>query len=557
MNPARDETALRLADAAWAARLFARDPHGLQAVVLRARAGPLRDRWLALLRATLPPGAPFRRLPPGSDTDRLTGGLDLEATLAAGRPVPAAGLLAEADGGILVVPMAERLAATHAALLAAVLDAGAIHLERHGLSCRRPARLGLVLLAEGDEPVPAILAERAALWLDLEGFRANAPLEPDALDALGPDVSLAEAAAALTEAAAACGIASLRPALMALRLARLAARGGGLRRGHLERVARLVLAPRAQRRPEPAQESPPPRPPADGADKEGRPLPDLLVEAVATALPPGLLSAFAAKAQGRSAGGDPARGRARAGLRGRPAGSRPGLPGNGRRLALSDTLQAAAPWQRLRAPPRPPLRFRLHRDDLRIQRVEPPAATTAVLVVDASGSAAAERLAEAKGAAEWLLAESYVRRTEVAVVAFRGQEAQLLLPPTRSLTRARRAIAGLPGGGGTPLAAGLELARRLAAAERRRGRTPLVVALTDGRANVALDGRTGREPARADAWRVAALLRAEGVATTVIDISARPRPEAAELAAALGARHLALPRAEPHRIAAALREDRG
>ena len=101
------------------------------------------------------------------------------------------------------------------------------------------------------------------------------------------------------------------------------------------------------------------------------------------------------------------------------------------------------------------------------------------------GSSALHRLAEAKGAVELLLADCYVRRDSVAVLAFRGRSAELLLPPTRSLVRAKRSLAELPGGGGTPLAAGIDAARELAFAVRRRGDTAVVVVLSDGRANLA------------------------------------------------------------------------
>jgi magnesium chelatase subunit D len=92
--------------------------------------------------------------------------------------------------------------------------------------------------------------------------------------------------------------------------------------------------------------------------------------------------------------------------------------------------------------------------------------TTTIFVVDASGSAALHRLAEAKGAVELLLADCYVRRDRVAMLAFRGKGAELMLPPTRSLVRAKRSLAGLPGGGGTPLAAGMDAAARTRAGLR-------------------------------------------------------------------------------------------
>ncbi|PZQ18831.1 MAG: magnesium chelatase, partial [Sphingopyxis macrogoltabida] len=172
--------------------------------------------------------------------------------------------------------------------------------------------------------------------------------------------------------------------------------------------------------------------------------------------------------------------------------------------------------------------------------------------VDASGSSALARLAEAKGAVELLLAESYVKRAEVAVVAFRGTMAELLLPPTRSLARARRSLAELPGGGGTPLAAGLNAAREIAESARARGRTPFVVVLTDGRANIAADGSAAREAAERDAIAAAGAIGAAGIASAFVDISARPRPEGARLAREMGARYLPLPRADAAAMHAAV-----
>ncbi|NKC33979.1 VWA domain-containing protein, partial [Falsiroseomonas selenitidurans] len=238
-------------------------------------------------------------------------------------------------------------------------------------------------------------------------------------------------------------------------------------------------------------------------------------------------------------------------------GTRTGPLRGGARIALLDTLRAAAPWQALRRAERaagPPIRVRA--EDIRLLRFRQPRASTAIFAVDASGSAALARLAEAKGAVEMLLADCYARRDQVAVVAFRGRTAELLLPPTHSLVRARRSLAGLPGGGATPLAAGLEAALALAQATTRRGRTPLLVLLTDGRANIARDGTAGRARAEADALGLAAGLRAAGLASLLVDMAARPQPFARQLAAAMGGRYLALPAAAPARLSAAVAEAR-
>jgi magnesium chelatase subunit D len=172
-----------------------------------------------------------------------------------------------------------------------------------------------------------------------------------------------------------------------------------------------------------------------------------------------------------------------------------------------------------------------------------PRTTTTIFAIDASGSQAMHRLAEAKGAVELLLADCYARRDKVAVIGFRGRAAEVLLAPTRSLVRAKRQLAGLPGGGGTPLASGIDAAHALAASVRRAGATPLVVLLTDGRANVARNGQPGRPEAQADALAAARQLGASGVATLLIDTSPQAQPAAQALASALRARCVALPHA--------------
>ena len=177
---------------------------------------------------------------------------------------------------------------------------------------------------------------------------------------------------------------------------------------------------------------------------------------------------------------------------------RRGDPGGNARLNLIATLRAAAPWQGCggRDAMRPAdARVHVRREDFRVTRFKQRSETTALFVVDASGSAALHRLAETKGAVELLLADCYVRRDSVAVIAFRGRGAELLLPPTRSLVRASAAWPNCRAGG-TPLAAGIDAAALLAETIRRRGCTPLIVLLTDGRANIAPRWHAGPSPRR-------------------------------------------------------------
>lgn len=553
--------------ACLAAALVALDPAGT-GVVVRARPGPVREAWLARLRTLLGPDVTVTRLPAAIADDALLGGLDLPATLRTGRPVAQPGLLARSHGGVMVVPMAERLSPGVAARIAQALDTGTVEVARDGVAVRQPARFGLVLLDEGeggDEALPACLADRAAIHLDLDaippGALAATPAPPDLAAAGAARPALPEdGPETLCALAARLGIAALRAPLLALRVARLHAALAGrnvVTDVDLAAAVALVLVPRARVWPEEAAATPPEPPAPEGGEAgPGRSETsdeDRVLAAAATSLPPGLLARLVAGEGPRTRSPGAGRsGATAAARRGRPVGARPGDPRRGR-LALIETLRAAAPWQRLRRGAGA-ARLRITADDLRIRRLVQRRETTTIFAVDASGSAALERLAEAKGAVESLLAECYVRRDRVALVAFRGAGADLVLAPTRSLVRAKRALAALPGGGATPLAAGIEAAGRLAAAERRGGRSPVVLILTDGRANIARSGQPGRAQAGADALAAARLLAREGTRALVIDTAARPQDAARTLAAAMDARYLAMPQADAARLTRAVRE---
>ncbi|MCA3280402.1 MAG: magnesium chelatase subunit D [Roseomonas sp.] len=562
--------------------LLAVDPYGLGGAVLRGPADPLRDEWLEALRKMMPQGAPWRRVPIGIADSRLLGGLDLTASLSSGRPIAQRGLLAESDGGVVTLPMAERVEGQTIARIAAVMDQGALKVAREGVAFTEAARFAVIALDEGaseEEQVAEALSDRLAFhvsipshglkritsaipqWDDIQAARQLA-----AHVSIPPDLPQAFCAAAL-----ALGILSLRAPVFALRCARAAAALAGRTEVAAEDAAlaaQLVLAPRARQMPEaPAEEQPPvpdpqqqENPMSDKDQSQDQPsLEDLVLAAVQANLPPRLLAGLgvAARQMARQAAQSGKSGMMRrSAQRGRPIGTRPAAWRAGLRLALVETLRVAAPWQEYRRREKPHHAALVHirREDVRIRRYKQNSETTTIFLVDASGSAALHRLAEAKGAVELLLSDCYVRRDRVAVIAFRGRGAEVLLEPTHSLVRAKRSLAALPGGGGTPLSAGIAAGYAMAEASRKRGQTPVIVALTDGRANVARDGMGGRAMAEAEALDVARLFKISGISSLLIDTAPRPQPFSRDLASAMGARYVPLPFADAARMSAAVRD---
>jgi magnesium chelatase subunit D len=564
-------------DAVTAAQLFAIDPAGTGGVLVRSRAGPVRDRWVTILRAALPISQPLKHLPLHIADGRLLGGLDLNATLLAGRPVAERGLLADAHGGVLMVAMAERLPSATAVHITAAMDARETIMERDGLSLRMPARFGVIALDEGldDEFAPESLGDRLGFHVDLNEIPIREAddfaIDREEILAAGDRLSMlktsAEQIEAMCTAAAALGIVSLRAPMLALRAACASAAlsaHDAVDKDDIALAARLVLAPRAlvfpQEQVPEHPEQPQERPPSEAADDDksdtgnpdiDRALDEVILAAVQAALPPDVLAALrgpSMRRRGRSQG--KAGALQKSNKRGRPGGVSHGELRGGAKLNVIETLRAAAPWQPLRRreaaatsePSRPHILIR--KDDFRVSRFKQRTDTTTIFVVDASGSAALHRLAEAKGAVELLLADCYIRRDQVALIAFRGSAAQLLLPPTRSLARAKRCLAGLPGGGGTPLAAGLDAAFALSDSIRRKGQTPTVIVLTDGRANIGRDGGQGRSRAEEDAISAARQLRAAGIAAVLVDTSPRPGISGETFAREMGARYLPLPHAD-------------
>ena len=530
-----------------AVALAALDPEGLGGVVLRSRPSPARDALLRLANG-LRGGAPTR-LSPQTLGEDLDGGIDLAATLQAGTLRYRTGLLQRKDAA-LVLTMAERTTPLVAGRLAQALDRG---LPR-----------GLIALDEGaeeEEALPRALADRLAFRVTLDGI-ALADIEPQPVfrAAIAPS-EVRHAAAdleSLTHLAGALGIAGLRAPLFALRAARAnaaLARRGRVAGEDLETAAALILAHRATCLPQEAPAPPEPEapPPEPDAPSEVQDIPqDMLLEAVLAALPAGMLDALQA-GQNRQAKGAGHGVRRTGNRRGRPLPARGAAARGSARIDLIASLRAALPWQTIRrqqAPDGPLVRIRP--SDLRAKRYESHSDRLLIFAVDGSGSAALARLGEAKGAVELLLGEAYARRDHVALIAFRQTGAEVLLEPTRSLVQTKRKLAALPGGGGTPLAAGLLEASAMAERARRRGLAPVIVTLTDGRANVALDGSVNRARAAQDAQDLAAEIRALGHPSITIDTSTRPEPALRQLSQRMGGRYVALPRADARALSEAV-----
>ncbi|MEL7166765.1 MAG: magnesium chelatase subunit D [Pseudomonadota bacterium] len=528
-----------------ALQLLTIDPVHLGGAVIRMRAGPARDALLEDYGATVP----MRKVPLNIADEQLFGGVDLAATLSAGHVVRGQGLFVEPCGAIL--PMSERCPPDLAAKLAQLMDQSLIK--------------GILALDEGieaEEAVPESLADRVAFHLAPEG---RMPLDWTVTqpDPGGAKVSGITAIQHLTELAATFGIASMRAPLFALQAARAHALLYGrtyLTAADIETAAMLVYPHRATQLPEAEEEHSSDDAPArdkdapDEATAEHAMLDtDMLIDAVQALLPAGVLERMGQSKAARAAKGNGAGRKRRSNRRGRPLPSRPGKLNGNARIDLIGTLRAAAPWQPVRRksqPERPGLLIRP--SDIRVRRYQQHSDRLLIFSVDASGSAAMARLGEAKGAIEMLLADAYASRDHVALISFRGIKAETLLSPTRSLVQTKRQLSGLPGGGGTPLAAGLESAMHLAAQSQSHGMTPTIIVLTDGRANVALDGSPGRGSAAQDATTIAHAIRAQGTDALVIDTGNRPAPALRDLSGALDGAYIALPRADAARVSAAV-----
>jgi len=188
------------------------------------------------------------------------------------------------------------------------------------------------------------------------------------------------------------------------------------------------------------------------------------------------------------------------------------MPREGKDIAIDATIRAAAPYQRFREGDNA---IKVQSQDIREKERVRKTSAVVMFVVDASGSmGAVRRMESAKGAVLSMLMDSYQKRDKIGMVAFKGNDAELLLPPCSSVDQAMNRLSELPTGGRTPLSAGLSKGLQLLQSEMRKDREakPMMVLISDGRANVSLGGKI-----RDEIREISERTKEAGVHTIVID----------------------------------------
>ena len=575
-------------DANIVAALVAINPRGLKGICLKGQFGPVRDAWLSYFSDLCAPTARLIKAPANLVAEQLMGSLDIEATLNQGSLVLSQGLLEKAQGNFLLLSMAERMDTQVLALISQALDSGNLQGSEFGVIALDESE------AAGDRFSPRMMDRLAfEVYLDqfsLADMKENLAIHVDDIQSaktlLPRVVCSIDFIEVLTKSALKIGIGSFRANQFAVETAKTLAALRGLQEVGQDEVvdaARLVYtfskilhAPPEAEQPnqgdgenpkdeESDSQNPESNRPEEDVDnnqeledQQSNPQPpsqeeleDIVVAAAKASVPKDFLAQSKQGARSTNAASHIS---GKSGesqnsfISGRPMSSRKGQPGGGRRLDVLKSIRAAIPWQRLRerqvssqqySSGKNKIDFRSQ--DLHIKQYLKRRGTVTIFLVDASGSSATQRLAEAKGALEQLLAQCYIRRDEVAMLSMRGSKAELILPPTRSLVRAKRNLATLPGGGGTPLAAGFRAANEMAVVLKRKGLTPIIVILSDGKANVNLKGVGGRSEAHSDALLAAKELRLKNHCVLFVDTSPQPEVLAQELSEMMAAQYLALP----------------
>ena len=591
-------------DLKYAAIVFAIAPWDFGGIYIKARDSLLLNSWLSFLNQLLEPYYPKpRKIPFNIDHDNLFGGVDLSRSLNEGRLIKKKGLLiSDNEKKIFLIHNAEKITYEVSSGISTALDQC-----KSWNSSNDKSAFSVILHNFLDDnhsdynEIPLSLRDRIGIILEFPIFSSRKKNDCDfdflsfdrlknARNNLGKVKLTEKNLKEISATTLVLGVEGVRPMVFTGKVAKILAAFEGRIEPNEEDIVkaiRLVVLQKAKQFPsdnndhkseenslekdefEKSHEKGDvdPNPNKDNikknentneevSDLKNSTEKDKNVEVAAANIPPSLLDEISKmgikfSSQNKKTGGKKGLQINSVSGQGRYYGVSVPKGKNFCKINFLETIKVSIPYQRIRSAEersRKKLKILIYPNDLRVYKRKSREMTTTIFLVDASGSAAQNRLGEAKGAVELLLAQCYVRRDRVAVMIFRDKTSDLVLHPTRSLVKAKKTLAGLPGGGGTPLAKAFEESKLLIEKISNDNQSLTLVLLSDGGANVCRDGTVGRQKAHSEALEYASKLKSTRVKSIFIDTGVMSNEKAIAIASSMGAFYYALPRANSKKI---------